>query len=117
MSMASSTVRIDLSGIRRRFSAEQMRAKQEEFARRVAFEMRDYVPVDEGTLRDSEPMASDYAGGEIEWSTPYAQRVYDLPQSSIRKAKNPRASSHWADVAKKDRMQAWREYASKLMEE
>lgn len=116
MSKAGCTIKVDLSGLKRRFGADQLRAKQEEFAKRVAFEMRDYVPLDEGTLRDSEPLASDYAGGEIEWSTPYAQHVYDLPQSSIRKAKNPRASSHWADVAKKDRMQAWQEYASKLME-
>lgn len=114
---ASCNIKVDLSGIERRFSPEQMRAKQEAFASRVAFEMRDYVPRDEGTLQDSEPMASDYADGHIEWDTPYAQRVYNLPQSSIRKVKNPNARSHWGDEAKGERMGAWEEFARRLMEE
>ncbi len=114
---ASCNIKIDLSGIERRFSPEQMRAKQEAFAERVAFEMRDYVPRDEGTLQDSETLASDYASGHIEWDTPYAQRVHDLPQSSIRKTKNPNARSHWPEEAKKERMGAWNEFAHQLMEE
>ena len=111
------SIKIDLSSIERRFSAEQMRAKQEAFAERVAFEMRDYVPRDEGTLQDSEALASDYASGRIEWGTPYAQRVHDLPQGSIRKTKNPNARSHWPEEAKRERMDAWDEYAHRLMEE
>lgn len=114
---ASCNIKIDLSGIEHRFSPEQMRAKQETFAERVAFEMQDYVPRDEDTLQDSEALASDYASGHIEWSTPYAQRVHDLPQSSIRKTKNPNARSHWPEEAKNERMGAWNEFAHKLMEE
>lgn len=114
---ASCNVRIDLSGIERRFSPEQLKAKQEAFAERVAFETRDYVPEDQGTLKGSEPLASDYAEGHIEWDTPYAQRVHDLPQSSIRKTKNPNARSHWPEEAKKERMGAWHDFAEKLMEE
>lgn len=110
-------IKIDLSGIERRFSPEQLKAKQEAFAERVAFEMRDYVPRDEGTLQDSEALASDYETGNIEWNTPYAQRVHDLPQSSIRKTKNPNARSHWPEEAKNERMSAWEEFAHRLMEE
>lgn len=114
---ASCNIKIDLSGIERRFGPEQLRAKQEAFAERVAFEMRDYVPRDEGTLQDSEALASDYAAGRIEWDTPYAQRVHDLPQSSIRKTKNPNARSHWPEAAKGERMQAWEDYAREIMED
>lgn len=113
----SCSIKIDLSDIERKFSPEQFKAKQEAFAKRVAFEMRDYVPLDERTLHDSEALASDYASGRIEWDTPYAQRVHDLPQSSIRKVKNPNARSHWPEEAKKERMDAWNEFAHKLMEE
>ena len=114
---ASCNIRIDLSGIERRFSADQLKAKQEAFAERVASEMRDYVPEDQGTLKGSEPLASDYAGGSIEWATPYAQRVHDLPQSSIRKTKNPNARSHWPEEAKSERLSAWEQFAKSLMEE
>lgn len=113
---ASCSVKIDLSGVERRFSPEQLRAKQEAFAMRVAFEMRDYVPEDEGTLKGSEALASDYAAGRIEWDTPYARRVYSLPQSSIRKTKNPNARSRWADEAKQERMESWEDFARSLME-
>ena len=117
MSKAGCEVKVDLSGIERRFSAAQLEAKQTAFAKRVASEMRDYVPLDGRTLRDSEPLASDYENGRIEWQTPYAQRVHDLPQSSIRKAKNSNARSHWPEEAKKERLGAWQQFAEKLMEE
>lgn len=108
---------VDIGKLERRFSQRALTGKQETFAKRVAFEMRDYVPVDEGILRDSEPLASDYATGTIEWQTPYAQRVHDLPQSSIRTAKNPNARSHWPEEAKRERGPAWEDFARKLMEE
>lgn len=114
---AACKVHIDVSNLARRFAPERLRAKQEAFAERVAFEMRDYVPEDQGTLKGSEPLASDYAGGSIEWATPYAQRVHDLPQSSIRKTKNPNARSHWPEEAKGERMDAWGQFAKSLMEE
>ncbi len=109
--------RVDLSKLERRLSRRALAGKQEAFARRVAFEMRDYVPVDEGTLRDSEPLASDYGAGTIEWSTPYARTVHDMPAESIRKEKNPRATSGWTEAAKRERGDAWREFAAKLMTE
>lgn len=114
--MSARTV-VDLSKIERRFSERALVGKQQAFARRVAFEMRDYVPVDEGTLRDSEPLASDYASGTLEWQTPYAKRVHDMPQSSIKKEKNANARSHWPEEAKKERLGSWEEFGRRLMEE
>ncbi len=114
--MSSKTI-VDISKIERAFSQSANRKRQAEFAKRVAFEIRDYVPYDEGTLRDSEPMASNYETGIIEWQTPYAKRVHSLPESSIKKTKNPHAHAKWHEAAKQDRLEAWNDYARKLMEE
>ena len=110
-------VRVDLSKLEARFGAAAMREKQAAFARRVAFEARDYVPVESGTLRDSEPLASDYESGDVRWDTPYAAYVAAMPESSIKKTVNPNARANWPQAAKDERMGAWREYAEKLMEE
>ena len=112
--MSTARVRVDLSAVERALGAPALRAKQEAFAKRVAFEMRAYVPVDEGTLRDSEPLASDYASGKLCWDTPYAQHVHDLPQGSIRTTKNAKAHSRWPEVAAKERQKAWEEFARGL---
>lgn len=114
---ASCSVRVDLSGLERRLGADQLKAKQAAFAKRVAFEIGNYVPEELGTLKGSEPLSSDYENGIIEWNTPYAQRVHDLPQSSIKKTENPNARSHWPEEAKRERMDSWQEFARKLLEE
>lgn len=115
MSGAKAEIRVDLSGLEKRFSEGELKAKQAAFASRVAFETRDYVPRDIGTLQGSEPLSSDYEAGELEWNTPYAERVYDLPQSSIKTTINPNAHSHWFEAAKADRLGAWEEFAKGLM--
>lgn len=108
---------VDLSKLEKRFSDSARRGKQAAFAKRVAFEIGDYVPEELGALKGSEPLSSDYENGIIEWNTPYAQHVHDLPQSSIKKAKNPNARSHWPAAAKAERAGAWEDFARKLMEE
>lgn len=115
MSGSGVSVRVDLSRLEARFSEAALSANQEAFARRVAFEMGDYVPEDQGTLKGSEPLASDYASGTIEWQTPYAQRVHDLPQSSIRQTKNPNARAKWPEEAKGERMCSWEDFARELL--
>ena len=110
-------VRVDLSGIEARLGEAAMREKQAAFAARVAFETRDYVPVETGTLRGSEPVSSDYEGGTIEWNTPYAAYVEAMPEASIRKTVNPNARAHWPLAAKSERLGAWQDFARKLMEE
>lgn len=116
----SSTTRVDLSKIERAFSQSELRAKQEAFARRVAFETEDYVPEDSGDLKGSEPLASDYETGLLEWSSEYAKPVYEMPESSISKfsgtgKSNPKATSGWFEKAKADRLDAWEEFARNLM--
>lgn len=113
--MTSKTI-VDISKIEKALSQEANKKRQAAFAKRVAFEIRDYVPYDQGTLRESEALASNYETGTIEWQTPYAKKVHALPETSINKAKNPKAKAKWHEAAKKDRIEAWKEYAKKLME-
>lgn len=106
-------VDVDLSGLEQKFSESSLRAKQAVFAQRVAFDMRKHVPVDEGTLRDSEPMSSNYEQGYIIWNTPYAERVYEA--DNVRTVKNHQAKPHWADYTKKKKMEDWRQFAAELL--
>lgn len=106
-------VDVDLSGLEKKFSESSLRAKQAVFAQRVAFDMRKHVPVDEGTLRDSEPMSSNYEQGHIIWNPPYAERVYEA--DSVRTTKNHQAKPHWADYTKEKKMDDWREFAAALL--
>lgn len=106
-------VSVDLSGLEKRFSDGTLRAQQITFAQRVAFDMRKHVPVDEGTLRDSEPLNSNYAKGEIIYNTPYAKEV--LNADSVRTVKNPDACPHWPEVTKQERLEAWKEFATALL--
>ena len=105
----------DLSGIERRFSAQALQAKQAAFARRVAFDMRDKVPVDTGALRDSEPVSSDYENGLIVWNTPYAQDVYNADR--VRTVRNPNAVPHWAEASKAEKLGDWEAFAAALLGE
>ena len=107
-------VKVDLGPLEKKFSSAANKAKQAAFAQRVAFDCRQHVPVDEGTLRDSEPMASDYPAGKIEWNTPYARRVYNA--DSVRTTKNPQAAPHWAEVTKQEKLGDWKKFATALME-
>ena len=111
--MSGPRMTVDMSGLERRFGERVTRAKQEAFAKRVATEIRAYVPLDSGALRDSDPLHSIYASGDIMWTTPYARRVYHLKR--VLRVKNPKASPRWAEVAKNERMGAWRAFAKKLL--
>ncbi len=130
--MTKVEVDIDLRRLEQRFSPEKLRAKQAAFASRVAFEMRAYVPEDQGHLRGTEPLASDYEEGRITWNAPYARYVHDLPASSISKTaptskpkgtskvsgtskSNPKATSRWPEAAKAERGEAWRRFAEGLL--
>ena len=62
------SVTVDLSGLR---AVERMRGDiLEEAAMRAEFEMRSYVPMDEGVLRASGQLASQFRAGLLIWATP-----------------------------------------------
>jgi len=104
---------LNLQGVEKKLGQAAMKPKQAAFAKRVALDMREHVPVDEGTLRDSEPMSSDYEGGKLVWNTPYAKRVYNA--DSVRRTKNPKASPHWAEVTKQEKLPNWKKFAAGLL--
>lgn len=111
--MSKSKTTIDIKGIEEKFSDSSLKAKQEAFASRVALDMRKHVPEDEGTLKNSEPLNSDYANGQIIWNTPYAKIV--LNSDHVKTVKNKNASPQWPEVTKQEKMQDWREFAVKLV--
>ena len=113
MGKSGAQVFVDLSGIEKKFSASALKSKQAVFAQRVAFDMRKHVPVDEGTLRDSEPISSDYENGLIVWNTPYAK--YVLNADSVRTVKNPDAVPNWPEVTKAEKLNAWKKFAANLI--
>lgn len=111
--MSKPRITVDISKIEKRFSPSGLKAKQAAFAQRVAFDMREHVPVDEGTLRDSEPLTSDYPNGKIIWNTPYAKDV--LNADSVRTKKNPKAAPHWPEVTKTEKLESWKKFAAAII--
>ena len=85
------SVRVDLSGAEARFSEAAHKKRQVVMAERAAFMMRKYVPVEESTLRDSEPLSSDYEAGRLIWNTPYAAKHYYVPMHHTEAG----TTDHW----------------------
>lgn len=111
--MSNPHIKVDLSGIEERFDEGALRAKQAAFAQRVGFDMNKRCPVDEGTLRDSMPVSSDFENGQIIWNTPYAKHV--LNADSVRTVKNPNACPQWPEAVKAERMGEWQKMAGSLL--
>lgn len=107
------SIDIDLSGIEKRFSPEELRKKQAAFAHRVGFDMNKHCPVDEGTLRDSMPVSSDFENGQLVWDTPYAKRMMNA--DTVRTVKNPDARPQWPEYTKSERLGEWRKFAANLL--
>lgn len=107
------SIDIDLSGIEKRFSPEELRKKQAAFAHRVGFDMNKHCPVDEGTLRDSMPVSSDFENGQLVWDTPYAKRMMNA--DTVRTVKNPDARPQWPEYTKSERLGEWRKFAANIL--
>lgn len=75
----SIVVHVDLSGLERRTDPARRVERQVLFAQRAALLMEPFVPLEEGTLRGSEPVNSNYAAGHLVWNTPYAAKHYYVP--------------------------------------
>lgn len=104
------SVTADLSGLT---ALEKMRADVlEEAAMRAEFEMRRYVPLDEGTLRASGQLASRFRSGLLVWATPYAAAQYYLPRAHTTAG----TTDHWDEAWARDRMQQWMDYVAAIYE-
>ena len=107
------SIDIDLSGIEKKFSPEELKKKQAAFAHRVGFDMNKHCPCDEGTLHDSMPESSDFENGQVVWDTPYAKRVMNA--DTVRTVKNPEARPQWPEYTKSERLGEWRKFAANLL--
>lgn len=107
------SIDIDLSGIEKKFSPEELKKKQAAFAHRVGFDMNKHCPYDEGTLHDSMPESSDFENGQVVWDTPYAKRVMNA--DTVRTVKNPEARPQWPEYTKSERLGEWRKFAANLL--
>ena len=88
------SVTMNTPGIDSLASETAHRRRQTEYAMRAAFLCRQYVPQEEGYLRNSQPMASDYAQGILTWSTPYAAKQYYTPM----KHSTAGTTDHWDEA-------------------
>lgn len=107
------SIEIDLSGIEKKFSPEELKKKQAAFAHRVGFDMNKHCPYDEGTLHDSMPESSDFENGQVVWDTPYAKRVMNA--DTVMTVKNPEARPQWPEYTKSERLGEWRKFAANLL--
>ena len=99
-------VTVDLTKLMKRFSAKELEAKQVKFAMSVAEDMNAFTPA-----------ASDFRQGLVIWDADYAAYVRDLPDSSIKHGKNPRAKADWPKAAKEAHGEDWERLAVDLLTE
>lgn len=79
----------------------------------IRADTNEYVPVDQGTLRQSSYSASRLDKGEIIWNTPYAKRRYYTGHP--RRIINPNASILWCEKAKKLHRKQWNAAVTNLL--
>lgn len=88
------SVTITLTGLERMLSAPEVKRRQTEYAMRAALVMRKFVPLEESTLRSSEPMNSKYEKGLLVWNTPYAAKQYHVPMNHTTAG----TTDHWDEA-------------------
>lgn len=116
-------VTVDLTKLMKRFSAKELEAKQVKFAMSVAEDMNAFTPEDTKRMHNSMQAASDFRQGLVIWDTDYAAYaayaayVRDMPDSSIKHGKNPRAKADWPKAAKEAHSEDWERLAVDLLTE
>lgn len=101
-------------------------------AQQMLADINNYVPDDQGMLKNSSEIHSDYAAGKLVWSTPYARFLYHgvvmvdpktgspyaregqtkvvlKPEKPLdfNKQNNPNAGSYWCERAYADHHEDW----------
>ena len=64
-----------------------------------------FIPMDTGVLKASGRLENN--NKQVAWNTPYAHRVYNLAESSIKTQKNPNAKPKWFEWAKALNIKGW----------
>ncbi len=91
--------------------ASERRRRQRLYAMRAAHLMKPYVPKEEGDLRASEPLNSDYDGGVLTWNMPYAARQYYESHAHTESG----TEDHWDEAMWRDRASDMEKYATDLL--
>lgn len=85
------------------------------FANKVAMDTNPYVPMDTGMLASSVIRASNFEEGQIIYDTPYAKRLYEGVDFKFSRDAHPQATYEWFEAAKRRCLEAWGEYAARLL--
>lgn len=85
--------------------------RQEEYAMRCALLCRQYVPVEEGALRGSEVLHSDYRNGKLVYATPYAAKQYYVPMNHSASG----TTDHWDEACAREHKSELIDYAKTLL--
>ncbi|WP_431190978.1 minor capsid protein [Latilactobacillus curvatus] len=72
--MGDIKVKVDLSGVTKKLSAANFKRGQFALANQAMGDMKNFVPMDNGDLRNSSHV--DSGGQFIVWETPYAKRQF-----------------------------------------
>ena len=67
-----------------------------------------YIPFQDGDLKRSSINHSDFDKGLLVWQTPYARRLFYNPQYNFSKDENPNASGLWAEKAKQENKEKYK---------
>lgn len=108
-------VTVDLTKLKKLFGVKAMEDAQAKFAMSVAEDMNAYTPEDTKRMHSSMQAASDFRQGLVIWDADYAAYVRDLPDSSIKHGKNPRAKADWPKAAKEAHGEDWERLATDLL--
>ena len=72
-----------------------------------------FIPMDTGVLKASGRIENQ--NKQVSWNTPYAHRVYNLAESSIKTQKNPNAKPKWFEWAKGVNLKNWIDIVQKTI--
>ncbi len=67
-----------------------------------------YAPMDTGNLMSSGITGSKIGSGQLEWTAPYAKKMYYGINYNFSKDSNPHARAKWFEEAKKSFIERWR---------
>lgn len=72
-----------------------------------------FIPMDTGVLKASGRLENE--NKQVSWNTPYAHRVYNLAETSIKTQKNPNAKPKWFEWAKSLNIKNWVDLVQKTI--
>nr|WP_289038280.1 minor capsid protein [uncultured Allobacillus sp.] len=93
---------VDLSGAKSKLSDTAIRRGKQSLANQALADMNQFVPMDEGILRQTATIAID--GSAVYYGTPYARRLFYMPMYNYT---TPGTGPRWDMKAKRIFMSDW----------